>query len=96
MSSVRFNFCITVTAHSHRGDISSELRCQPGRIEGEAVSLLPTYTLTFHVLHLSHFSLAVFLSDVASSDFGRCGTSQRDASVSERDLETHLCSLSCV
>ncbi|GAA6213324.1 interleukin-6 receptor subunit beta-like isoform X1 [Lates japonicus] len=41
MSSVRFNFCITVTAHGHRGDISSELRCQPGRIE----VMLPPVTL---------------------------------------------------
>ncbi|XP_040916831.1 interleukin-31 receptor subunit alpha [Toxotes jaculatrix] len=32
-SSVRFTFCITVTAHSRSRDISSSPRCQPGRIE---------------------------------------------------------------
>uniref|UniRef100_UPI0037E84262 interleukin-31 receptor subunit alpha-like n=1 Tax=Semicossyphus pulcher TaxID=241346 RepID=UPI0037E84262 len=32
-SSVRFTFCISVTAHCHGGDTSSQSRCQSGRIE---------------------------------------------------------------
>ncbi|KAK2826464.1 hypothetical protein Q5P01_020678 [Channa striata] len=32
-SSVRFTFCISVTAHARGGDITSPPRCQPGRTE---------------------------------------------------------------
>lgn len=39
-SSVRFTFCISITAHGGSGDITSHPRCQSGRIEGEAVVLL--------------------------------------------------------
>ncbi|XP_041809751.1 interleukin-6 receptor subunit beta isoform X2 [Chelmon rostratus] len=40
-SSVRFNFCITVTAHGHSRDVSSQRRCQSGRTE----VMLPPVTL---------------------------------------------------
>lgn len=51
-SSVRFVFCITVTAHGRNHSVSSNPRCKPGRIEGEAgarlilvSSSLVTYSL---------------------------------------------------
>ncbi|XP_044023287.1 interleukin-6 receptor subunit beta isoform X2 [Siniperca chuatsi] len=40
-SSVRFDFCITITAHGHDQDILSERRCQSGRTE----VMLPPATL---------------------------------------------------
>lgn len=54
-SSVRFTFCITVTAHGHSWDISSRPRCQSGRTEGEDVALL----LLAPVLFLSYFCLTL-------------------------------------
>ncbi|XP_035024535.1 interleukin-6 receptor subunit beta [Hippoglossus stenolepis] len=40
-SSVRFTFCIAITAHGRSSNISSDRRCQPGRIE----MMLPPVTL---------------------------------------------------
>ncbi|XP_060938144.1 interleukin-6 receptor subunit beta [Limanda limanda] len=40
-SSVRFTFCITITAHGRSSNTSSDRRCQPGRIE----MMLPPATL---------------------------------------------------
>lgn len=54
-SSVRFTFCITVTAHGHSKDTQSACRCQSGRTEGKVVVLL----LIAHLLFFSSFSLIV-------------------------------------
>ncbi|XP_076604135.1 interleukin-31 receptor subunit alpha [Chaetodon auriga] len=55
-SSVRFLFCITVTAHSQSRDVSSQRRCQSGRTEGEVAVLL-----ICSLLFPSYFSLSLFV-----------------------------------
>lgn len=64
---VRIIFCITITAHGHSQDIQSEPRCQPGRIEGEAVvllSLVPSLLLSYIFLSLFYLSFSVMLPPV--------------------------------
>lgn len=96
-SSVRFEFCITVTAHSDGWNISSQHRCQSGRIEGEAAVLL---LLLPPGLFLSDVCLTpptpVFLSDVTSSDLEQHKASQAETSVPECDLELHAGWVSCL
>lgn len=102
-SCVRFNFCVSITAHGGSGDITSRPRCRSGRIEGEAGCASPTCTpilllssLISYLLSFSHSSLPVFLSDAASSDFEKRKASRWETSVSECKLEPHLLCLSCV
>lgn len=67
-SSVRFTFCITVTAHTHCGDISSASRCQPGRTEGETVvlpSLVPSLLVSYvFLIHCFILFVSVMLPPV--------------------------------
>lgn len=66
ISNVAHPFCITVTAHSPRGDTRSDRRCQSGRKEGEGILLLhpsACFAFTFSFLTPSlAMSLCIFLS----------------------------------
>lgn len=86
-SSVRFKFCITVTAHSDRWNISSQHRCQSGRLEGEAAVLL--LSLPPGLFACLTPPTPVFLSDVTSSDLEQHKASQAETSVPECNLEPH-------
>lgn len=54
-SSVRFTYCVVVTAHTHRGNVSSASRCQSGRTEGETAVLPSPGALS----RVSFFSLTL-------------------------------------
>lgn len=96
-SSVRFTFCITVTAHSDGWNISSQQRCQSGTLEGEAavrLLLLPPG------LFLSDVYLTpptpVFISDATSSEPEQHKASQAETSVPECNLEPRPVWVSCL
>lgn len=92
-TSVRFIFCITVTAHGLSKDIVSEPRCQAGRKEGEVVVPLLSLLFLFYVFLTL---VSVFLSDVATSNFEQRAASQRKTSVFKYNLETYFVCVSCV
>lgn len=67
-SSVRFTFCIIITAHTRSGNISSAPRCQPGRAEGETVELpplVPSLLVSCFFLTLPCFCFSVMLPPVS-------------------------------
>lgn len=66
-STARITYCITVIAHTDSQDISSERRCQSGRIEGEVVLLLllsASLFLSYLCLTLLSLCFAVMLYPV--------------------------------
>lgn len=89
-SSVRFHFCVSITAHLASGDLTSQQRCESASHESEFLLFFcfpPVCTCNTSTIVPSHSSPSCFLSDLASGDSERYLAGHEKCYMCENELD---------
>lgn len=93
-SSIRFRFCVSITAHLASGDQTSQPRCESAIYESEFLlfgccffCFPPVCTCNTSTIVPLHSSLSCFFSDVASGGSERYLAGQEKCDMRENELE---------